>query len=92
MVAMILGIVAIACCIISWFDVSWLAFPGFIIGIIAWILGSKNAKANPDDKQAKAGKIMGMISTIIGIVSIVIAIIAIVAVGGMVAGAAGAVS
>ena len=75
MVALIFGIISVVCCVLSWVGVSWLSFIGLICGIVAWAVGANAVKANPADGQAKAGKIMGIVTTIIAIVSVVIAII-----------------
>jgi hypothetical protein len=78
MVALIFGIISIVCCVLSWLGISWLSFIGLICGIVAWAVGASAVKANPADGQAKAGKIMGIVTTIIAIVSVVIAIILII--------------
>ncbi|QDW28345.1 hypothetical protein FFJ24_025725 [Pedobacter sp. KBS0701] len=75
-----LGILAIpACCFYGIF--------GLIFGVIAWILGAgdmKKYQLNPglytesSYKNAKAGKICGMIATILSVLFIVIVILVIV--------------
>ncbi|MRX74940.1 hypothetical protein GJU39_02465 [Pedobacter petrophilus] len=77
--ALVLGIIAIpACCFYGIF--------GLIFGIIAWILGAgdmKKYELNPtfytesSYKNAKAGKICGMIATILSLVFIVLVILVI---------------
>ncbi|MCX2433048.1 MULTISPECIES: CCC motif membrane protein [unclassified Pedobacter] len=78
--ALVLGIIAIpACCFYGIF--------GLIFGIIAWILGAGDVKKyqlNPtlytesSYKNAKAGKICGMIATILSVLFIAIVILVIV--------------
>ena len=78
--ALVLGIVAIpACCFYGIF--------GLVFGIIAWVLGAGDVKKyelNPSlytessYKNAKAGKICGMIATILSIVFIALVILVIV--------------
>ncbi|RYD69848.1 MAG: DUF4190 domain-containing protein [Sphingobacteriales bacterium] len=78
--ALVLGILAIpACCFYGIF--------GLIFGIIAWILGAGEVKKynlNPaaytesSYKNAKAGKICGMIATILSLLTIVFFILVIV--------------
>ena len=80
MVALIFGIIALVCDIISWCytPASWLSFLGLACGIVAWAVGGSMAKKNPADGKSKAGKIMGMIVTIISIISVIITIIVLV--------------
>jgi len=78
--ALVLGIVAIpACCFYGIF--------GLVFGIIAWVLGAGDVKKyelNPSlytessYKNAKAGKICGMIATILSVVFIALVILVIV--------------
>lgn len=78
--ALVLGIVAIpACCFYGIF--------GLVFGIIAWILGAGDVKKyqlNPSlytessYKNAKAGKICGMIATILSVLTILFFILVIV--------------
>ena len=46
-----------------------------VTGIIAWIMGNKEIKLYPNDGGVKAGRICGMVSTILAIVVVVIYII-----------------
>ncbi|MET0571659.1 MAG: CCC motif membrane protein [Pedobacter agri] len=76
-VALVLGILALpACCFYGIF--------GLIFGIIAWVLGAGDVKKyqlNPgvytesSFKNAKAGKICGMIATILSILFIVVVVL-----------------
>jgi len=78
--ALVLGIIAIpACCFYGIF--------GLIFGIIAWILGAgdiKKYELNPtlytesSYKNAKAGKICGMIATILSVIFIILVILVVV--------------
>ncbi|QPH38800.1 CCC motif membrane protein [Pedobacter endophyticus] len=78
--ALVLGIIALpACCFYGVF--------GLVFGIIAWILGGSDVKKyqlNPawytesSYKNAKAGKICGMIATIISALFITLVILAVV--------------
>ncbi|MCZ4225566.1 CCC motif membrane protein [Pedobacter rhodius] len=78
--ALVLGIIAIpACCFYGIF--------GLIFGIIAWVLGAGDVnkyKLNPafytesSYKNAKAGKICGMVATILSILTIVFFVLVIV--------------
>lgn len=47
----------------------------FVTGIIAWIMGNKEIKLYPNDSNVKAGRICGIISTILAAVGIVIYLI-----------------
>lgn len=79
-VALVLGILAIpACCFYGVF--------GLIFGIIAWVLGASDMKKyqlNPtmysesSFKNAKAGKICGMVATILSALTIIFFVLAIV--------------
>ena len=79
-VALVLGILALpACCFYGVF--------GLIFGIIAWVLGAADVKKyllNPSlytessFKNAKAGKICGMIATILSLLTIVFFVLVIV--------------
>ena len=75
---LILGVVALILCILGFFGIPGVAFAGFVLGIIAWVLGKKAYKADPSDKRAKAGKNLGIAVVIIGIISIVVSILFIV--------------
>ncbi len=49
-----------------------------VTGIIAWIMGNKEIKLFPNDGNVKAGRLCGMISTILAAVGLVIYIIVVV--------------
>ena len=56
-----------------------------VTGIIAWIMGNKEIKLFPNDGNVKAGRICGMIATILTAVILVIYIVVIVVAGATVA-------
>ncbi|MEA4854139.1 MAG: hypothetical protein VB082_07705 [Christensenella sp.] len=88
MTALIIGLISAICTGLSFIPVlGYASIPGLILAIVAWIVGSKAVKANPADGKAKAGKIIGMIITILAIVSLILVAIAAAALVGMVAGA-----
>jgi len=78
--ALVLGIIALpACCFYGIF--------GLVFGIIAWVLGSGDVKKyqlNPtfytesSFKNAKAGKICGMVATILSVLFILFVVLAVV--------------
>lgn len=72
---LIIGIVAAVCTLISFFGVPYVGFAGLILGIVAWVMGNNACKQDPNDDKAKAGKILGIVVTILAIVSIVVAIV-----------------
>ncbi len=77
MSALIIGIIALVCTALGYIPtVSWLSFIGLIFAIVAWVMGGKMVKADPTDGKAKAGKIIGMVITILAIIGIVLAIVA----------------
>lgn len=80
MVALILAIIAVVCDVLGFF-VPGLGIAGFVLAIIAFVIGGKAVKKDPTDTKSKVGKILGLIFMILGIVSIIIGIIAIIAVG-----------
>jgi protein-S-isoprenylcysteine O-methyltransferase Ste14 len=57
------------------FGVPFVAFVGFILGIVAWATGRNALAADPADSRAKAGKTLGMIMTILGLVSVIVTIL-----------------
>lgn len=69
MISVVLGILAIVCYVLSFLvdSISWILWLGFALGIAAWILGKK--------QKNKAGKILGIISTIAGILCILFAVV-----------------
>jgi hypothetical protein len=79
MTALLIAIIAIICDVLGfvvpgfglWF---WIA--GFVLSIIAFVMGRNAVKADPGNGKAKAGKILGLIFMIIGIVFIVLGILA----------------
>ena len=81
-VPFILGIIALVCMILGWFNVPGVGFIAIILGIIAWAMGSSALKANPNDSRARSGKIMGMVVTILAIISVVIVVMILGAIGG----------
>lgn len=81
-VPFILGLIAIICMILGWFNVPGVGFIAIVLGIIAWVMGNSALKANPDDSRAKGGKIMGMVVTILAIISVVVVMILIGIIGG----------
>ena len=72
---LIIGVIAAVCTLISFFGVPYVGFVGLVLGIVAWVMGNKACKEDPNDDKAKAGKILGIVVTILAIVSIVIGII-----------------
>lgn len=58
-----------------------IGFLCFVTGIIAWVMGNKEIKLFPNDSNVKAGRICGIVSTILAAVGIVIYIIAVVIIG-----------
>lgn len=69
MISVVLGVLAIVCYVVSFLvdSLSWILWVGFVLGIIAWILGKK--------QKNKAGKILGIIATIAGILCIIFAFV-----------------
>ena len=78
MTALILAIVAIVCYVVGWIVPAagiFTSIAGFVLSIIAFVMGRKTVAANPADGKAKAGKIIGLILMILGIISIVASIL-----------------
>lgn len=78
MTALILAIVAIACYVVSWTVPVigiFASIAGFVLSIIAFVIGKKAVAANPADSKSKAGKIIGLILMIFGIISIIASIL-----------------
>lgn len=75
MTALIIGIIALVLDILGFVGVPGAAFVGFILGIVAWVVGKKALQANPADGKAKAGKILGMVVTILGLISIIVSVL-----------------
>lgn len=73
--ALIVGVIAAVCTLISFFGVPYVGFVGLVMGIVAWVMGNKAYAADPQDTKAKAGKILGIVVTVLAIVSIIIGII-----------------
>lgn len=82
MTALIIAIIAIVCdalgFVIPAFGL-WFWIAGFVLSIIAFVMGKNAVKADPSNGKAKAGKILGLVFMIIGIVFIVLGILAVVA-------------
>lgn len=68
----ILGIIAIVCMVASWLGTPGVGIIAVVLGIIAWVMGNNALRTIPDDVQARNGRTMGMIVTILAIVSLVI--------------------
>ncbi|MCL2112108.1 MAG: hypothetical protein FWH32_07690 [Clostridiales bacterium] len=77
MVALVIGIIALALCAFSFTGIGapFVAIVGLVLGIVAWVKGKKAYAADPTDGKAKAGKTMGKVVTIIGIIAIVISVL-----------------
>ncbi|MEF9988863.1 MAG: hypothetical protein RR797_07280 [Christensenella sp.] len=91
MVSLVIAIIAAVCVALSFcpaLGLGVLSIVGFILAIVAWIMGGKAVKADSSDKKAKIGKILGMIITILSVVAIILFIIAMATVAGIVVGAA----
>lgn len=87
MTPLIMGIIAIVCTVLAYIPgMGFLSFLGLIFGIIAWVMGKKAVDADPYDSKAKAGKIIGMVVTILAIIGVVLFIVTVI---GLIACAAG---
>ena len=78
--ALLIAIIAIICDALGFvFPIAglWLFIVGFVLSIIAYVMGKNAVKADPTNGKAKAGKILGLIFMIIGIIVVVLAILAI---------------
>jgi len=73
--ALIVGVIAGVCTILSFFGVPFTGFIGLVMGIVAWVMGNNAYKANPSDDKAKYGKFIGIAVTVLAIVSIVVSIV-----------------
>lgn len=74
MKALILAIVALGCYVVGWIVPAagiFTSIAGFVLSIIAFVMGRKAFAADPSNGKAKAGKIIGLILMILGIISIV---------------------
>lgn len=80
--ALILGIISLVCTVLLWCCYGWI--PGLITGVIGLVLGvmaQKEYNRNPtlytekSFKNAKAGKIMSLISLIISLLLIILVIV-----------------
>lgn len=73
--ALIIGCIAAACTVISFFGVPYTGLIGLVMGIVAWVMGSKAGKLDPADDKAKIGKILGIVVTVVAIISLVVTIV-----------------
>ena len=63
MISLLLGLAALICDILSLFPqvgVPYLSLIGFVLAIVAVATGSKIIKVDPNDKNARAGKAIGV--------------------------------
>lgn len=78
MVSLIFGILALACNIASLFpqiNIPYLALIGFVLAIVAVATGSKIIKVDPRDKNARAGKAIGVVCIVLAVIAIVLVVI-----------------
>lgn len=79
MLSLVLGIAALAAMAVGYLvespDLSILIWAGAVLGLVSWIVGAKAVKRNKKDKAARAGKVLGIIATIVGILLIVFVIL-----------------
>ena len=70
MVSLLLGLAALICDILAWIPtlhVGFLSFIGFVLAIVAVATGSKIIKVDPKDKNARAGKAIGVVCIVLAI-------------------------
>ncbi len=79
MVSLLFGIIALACNIISIlplsFNLRYLSIIGFILAIVAVATGGKIIKADPTDKNARAGKAIGTVCIVLAVLAFVLTVI-----------------
>ena len=73
--SLVVGIIAVVCTALSFFGIPYVGFVGLVMGIVAWVMGSKATRFDAQDTKAKAGKILGIVVTILAIISLIVGIV-----------------
>ena len=55
MTSLVVGIIAAVCTALSFFGIPYVGFVGLVMGIVAWVMGSKASRLDAQDTKAKAG-------------------------------------
>lgn len=78
MVSLIIGLLALACDIVSilpFISAGYLSIIGFILAIVAVATGGKIIKVDPNDKNARAGKAIGTVCIVLAVLAFLFKIV-----------------
>ena len=78
MVSLIIGLLALACdiaALLPSLHVGYLSIIGFILAIVAVATGGKIIKADPTDKNARAGKAIGTVCIVLAVLAFIFMVI-----------------
>ncbi|MEG1753647.1 MAG: hypothetical protein RR234_07005 [Christensenella sp.] len=78
MISLLMGLAALICDILSLFPqigVPYLALIGFVLAIVAVATGSKIIKIDPKDKNARAGKAIGVICIVLAVLAVLFGLV-----------------
>jgi len=78
MVSLFIGLAALICDILAWIpslNLGYLSFIGFVLAIVAVATGSKIIKADPKDKNARAGKAIGTVCIVLALLGVIFMVI-----------------
>ena len=78
MISLLLGLAALICDILSLFPqvgVPYLSLSGFVLAIVAVATGSKIIKVDPNDKNARAGKAIGVVCIVLALLGVIFSLI-----------------
>ncbi len=73
MISLLIGLAALICNILAWIpslNLSYLSFIGFVLAIVAVATGGKIIKADPKDKNARAGKAIGTVCIVLALLGV----------------------
>lgn len=78
MISLLLGLAALICDILAWIptlNVGYLSLIGFVLAIVAVATGSKIIKVDPKDKNARAGKAIGVVCIVLAVLGVIFSFI-----------------
>ncbi|MEF9988389.1 MAG: hypothetical protein RR632_02065 [Christensenella sp.] len=78
MISLLMGLAALICDILSLFPqigVPYLSLIGFVLAIVAVATGSKIIKIDPKDKNARAGKAIGVICIVLAVLAVLFGLV-----------------